>query len=473
MKYLYGAAVQGIQNFIFQTNKLSEITGASELVSKICTEYFSEVVTGDPQIVVQAAGNVKCIFHDRQSCEEIVRIFPKKILEKVPGVTISQAVVELSSADATTDDFMELESRLRTQRNKADRPTTIGLMSIERSRQTGLPLIAGTREDEATSSKKSILKETAHNLCKIAFGDDMTSSRITYDTDEMIGENNWIAVIHADGNGLGQVVQKIAKQGTAALAEFSRKLDDANKKSAQSAFREINEKYDLGSTKIPIRPIVLSGDDFTMICRGDFALDYAKSFIKHFEEETGKNGDMLTACAGIAYVKSSFPFYYGYEMAESLCSAAKADAKSLADEQSKAPSCIMFHKIEDSFTDSYNEIKERVLTTRTKDKLSFAFGPYYINKMNDRWTVDELQEWVEKLSYDDKDCNAVKSHIRQWLSIRFNDAGQAELKLNRIIKTLESKKDIIDKLTTPQGDKVPAYDVLSQHSVKYLRTANK
>ena len=34
-KYLYGAAVQGIQNFIFQTNELKDIVGASELVEDI------------------------------------------------------------------------------------------------------------------------------------------------------------------------------------------------------------------------------------------------------------------------------------------------------------------------------------------------------------------------------------------------------------------------------------------------------
>ena len=36
-KYLYGAAVQGIQDFIFKTNELKHIVGASELVEQICT----------------------------------------------------------------------------------------------------------------------------------------------------------------------------------------------------------------------------------------------------------------------------------------------------------------------------------------------------------------------------------------------------------------------------------------------------
>ena len=41
-KYLYGAAVQGIQDFIFKTNELKHVVGASEWVEQICTTAFDE-----------------------------------------------------------------------------------------------------------------------------------------------------------------------------------------------------------------------------------------------------------------------------------------------------------------------------------------------------------------------------------------------------------------------------------------------
>jgi hypothetical protein len=44
MKYLYGASIQGIQEFIFATNRLKEIIGASELVESISTELFKEIL---------------------------------------------------------------------------------------------------------------------------------------------------------------------------------------------------------------------------------------------------------------------------------------------------------------------------------------------------------------------------------------------------------------------------------------------
>lgn len=168
-KYLYGAAVQGIQDFIFKTNKLQEIVGASELVEQVCTSKFAEILgkkqedlAMDSNAIVNAAGNIKYIFDDYGSCQEVVRLFPKQIVEHAPGITISQAVVkygEVSLEDNEENggipeakDFenavMKLEEKLRSQRNKPMRSPTIGLMGIERSRQTGMPAIVTDKKEE-------------------------------------------------------------------------------------------------------------------------------------------------------------------------------------------------------------------------------------------------------------------------------------------------------------------------------------
>lgn len=64
----------------------------------------------------------------------------------------------------------------------------------------------------------------------------------------------------------------------------------------------------------------------TMICKASLALDYVKVYLEEFENATRQklgadNG--LTACAGIAFIKSSYPFHYGYDLAETLCTQAK------------------------------------------------------------------------------------------------------------------------------------------------------
>lgn len=48
-KYLYGASVQGIQQFIFQTNELKDIVGASELVSSSVQDFSKKLLGKDGQ----------------------------------------------------------------------------------------------------------------------------------------------------------------------------------------------------------------------------------------------------------------------------------------------------------------------------------------------------------------------------------------------------------------------------------------
>jgi hypothetical protein len=498
-KYLYGAAVQGIQSFIFQTNELKDIVGASELVEEICTTAFADFVTFG-RSVVRAAGNIKFIFEKKEDCEKAVLGFPKKVMLMAPGITISQAVVTLSNEEEFPAAIEKLESALRTQRNKPMRSNTTGLMGLERSRNTGLPLIKEIKGDYLDAStfakryiwsdklKKDYRKRTTFKLCMKAFGqEDILNANIAYNIEDITQKNDWIAVIHADGNGLGQIVQKIGKDRKK-FRDFSLKLDEATKLSAQQAYVKVSEGIDFTNKGIiPIRPIVLGGDDFTAICRGDIALDYVTEFLYQFEQKThellgetikdnnvfGSGGaDKLTACAGIAFIKSSYPFYYGYDLADALCERAKKDAKK--DENKKrglALSCLMFHKVQDSFVTNFDDIVKRELTP-TKD-VSFEFGPYYIDeeKPKDRWTINELMNFVQKL--DSKEGNAIKSHLRQWMTVLHDDGIGSANQLIKRLKTIVNKEDkqIVETLV-PSGEqsKYAVYDVLSLLSVMNQET---
>ncbi len=384
-KYLYGASVQGIQGFIFQTNELQDIIGASEIVERVCTSDFEPFSKGG-ELIVGAAGNVKCLYEEKNKalCEKVVKYFPKTIMEKAPGITISQAVVAYDDDDFASA-VEKLESRLRAQRNRPMPSLTTGLMAMERSRKTGLPAVAvkdGEYIDEGTYRKKEKAKAT-FKLCRYSFGEaigELSYKNVAFNIEEMTGNNDWIAIIHADGNGLGQIVSRIGKE-PGKLHEFSENLDNAVKKAAQRTFKKLNEEYHLvdNKKKIPLRPIVLSGDDMTIITRGDLAVPYAKLFMQFFEEETKAMGHQLTACAGIAYIKSSYPFYYGYNLAETLCNVAKKDAKKKEHlVNGLPPSCLAFHKVQSSFVEDYNEILAKEKTPQ--DGLSLEFGPYYLHK---------------------------------------------------------------------------------------------
>lgn len=506
-KYLYGAAVQGIQNFIFQTNQLSDIVGASELVENICTTLFRELVHEsndefNDNSIIHAAGNIKHIFTDAEECKRIVREFPRKVVEYAPGITISQAVVVLDDKEDFGKKVDDLEEKLRAQRNKPMASTTIGLMAMHRNRNTGLPdveCVGDEHFDAATLAKcyhlergKIAHKRTTRKLCRIAFGiKDLAPEQIAYNIAEITDKNDWIAIIHADGNGLGQIVQKFGHDQER-FKTFSQDLDRNTKAAAVSAYESI--RYKLKDKEIiPIRPLVLGGDDFTVICRADLALDYVIKFIEEFESKNKFKGEKktyeLTACAGIAYIKSSFPFYYGYELAESLCSAAKKDTKKF--NQECPASCIQFHKVQDSFVEDYQDIVKRELHP-TKD-ISFKFGPYYCsdqNKPAGRWSVAELKDAANKLVSEEKEGNAIKSHIRQWLTLihdgQTGKAGQKLWRMKELYRGSRKWLDLINKLTDNKVMRkekddnnkdidvtyYPAYDVLVQHTINTQVTNN-
>ncbi len=492
-KYLYGAAVQGIQGFIFQTNKLKDIIGASELINNICTKTFQEVANVDDYSkngnwILAAAGNIKYSFDNQTDCEKVVREFPKVVVKMAPGITISQAVVEYNDEDSFQDTVQKLETKLRAQRNKPMRPNTLGFMGFLRSRQTGLPTVE-IHEDEywdaATKQKRDFAgEEQRSSICDAAFGEAVNATRFPFDVSDIANNKSWLAVIHADGNGLGQVVQKIGSDRKR-LKDFSQNLDKSTKKSAKEAYEYIYDhiiKNELKENeKIPVRPIVLGGDDFTVICKADYAIPYVTEYMRKFEENTtslfkSDEADVaftnLTACAGIAFIKANYPFYYGYELAEALCGAAKKVAKSdkmQPNRNNMPPSCLMFHKVQDSFVESFADICKRELTPQ--ENRSFNFGPYFLKETlqnkKDYWTVDTLLANVDKL----KEKNNLKSALRKWATNLHDSTEYANQVLNNTKRIYREDKEIIEKLTSDvKKDKkttyYPAYDVLSLASLK-------
>ena len=479
--YLYGAAVQGIQGFIFQTNELKDIVGASELVEEICTQMFEDEFKQDGELIVSAAGNIKCLFYSETQCQKAVLLFPKMVMEAAPGITISQAVV-VTTQEQIDSDFQsvvdKLESRLHAQRNRASKSITSGLMGIERSRRTGLPAVKVEKDDHldlGTAKKKERSEGSTATLAlaKKSFGNDrLRREQLALDIEKLTDRNDWIAIIHADGNGLGEF---LANKGgnKKELSEFSSQLSEATIAASQKTFKELSHDLD---KIIPIRPVVLGGDDMTVICRADIAIAYTKSFLSHFEDETKLRGFPLTACAGIAFIKSSYPFHYGYELAEMLCSRAKRDAKSRK-VHGLAPSCLMFHKVQSSFVENFDEIAQKELTPQQGH--SFEFGPYYINAQDNRWTIDDLLKHsfvlIGKNKDENKDGNAIKSDIRNWMSLMHEDIEKAEQRKKRVLQLANDKyRETFKQATNPferDGIKFyPAYDILSISTIVNLLT---
>jgi hypothetical protein len=464
-KYLYGASVQGIQNFIFETNKLSEIARASELVEQICTNLFEECVGAntfnDDNLIIGAAGNIKYIFESEDQCQHFVSSFPRIIMNAAPGITISQAVVKFEKDNPDITEINKLEERLRIQKNRYVAQHGLGLMISERSRKTGKIGVQWNKKDEGVIDISQQKKEnnksgSKKNLLEKILGKDFRIKEENYPNDikEILAEKpsyNWIAVVHADGNNLGKLLLEMSEklepqEAKKAFKEFSELLDEATVKAASNAYYdEVHGKF---KRKLPLRPVILGGDDLTVIIRGDLALPFTTSFLSHFEKETQKKFSGfaskykglkgfekgLTACAGIAYIKSNYPFHYGAELCEELCTHSKNIAKNINKDSDYTPSCLTFHKVHSSFINDYKDIIKEELTAGT---VQFNNGPYFIKPQDNYNTIGMLNKWVETIKLKD----APKAPLRNWVSELQVNTERAAQQLDRI-KQINTNKFI-------------------------------
>ncbi|MGB1217232.1 MAG: Cas10/Cmr2 second palm domain-containing protein, partial [Saprospiraceae bacterium] len=372
----------------------------------------------------------------------------------------------------------ELEKRIRTQRNKPVVQHGLSLMITERARRTGKAGIDWSKRNNEVLDNSTKQKESLYEKKDNKVKDALFSKFIPEDANEKYGqymkeapedidklmkgqEGEWLAIMHADGNNLGKIIQAMMTELETAeedepkeqvdklreglcerLADFSIRVDKATRKTARIVTSKIIlEKFEKNSNsqdQLPFRPVILGGDDITIIIRGDLAFDFTREYLKEFEKQTKeyfkdfgieKLEKGLTACAGIAYVKPHYPFHYALHLSEKLCGVSKEISKGMVKDEENPKSCLMFHRVHSSFIDDYSNIKERELKAKSSGT-RFDFGPYFMDKTapDSYTTACQLKKWA--IISNQKD--SPKSGLRNWLSDLQVNSGRAEQRMKRI-----------------------------------------
>ena len=147
MAYLYGVSIQGIQGFIFETNRLKEIVGASNLIEKFTSKDFIKDFIDDNSSVVKllhnVGGNIRISFDEREKklAQKFVKEFPKFIMKKAYGITVSQAILSYDNKSKSGYEKVanDLELQLKNARNKTYLPLDAKFSLMKQSARTGKP----------------------------------------------------------------------------------------------------------------------------------------------------------------------------------------------------------------------------------------------------------------------------------------------------------------------------------------------
>jgi hypothetical protein len=481
----------GNQRYIFATNKLRENVGASELTYRVGTKTVLQAVekiTGkkiyedddlsgsklrrnlldedknppiekdDKKVEVIVATSGKAILlvddgEDRILSKQIVRQVTHTSLKEMPGLTVHGAISsEMTNGLSSIHEAIgEVHRKLEDVRHQvpSNEQRFLRLPFFAQCKTSGLPAQTTDKEGENTILVSKLSKVKSDNkldgvnrIAEIVGGFNLIDP-------ENIEKCAWTAVIHADGNGLGQVFLNFndyagsdhngkgdGRQYIDEYRKFSLALDvctiNATKTSLEHLWsfvakreaerKEVSElsKDELNNLQLPVVPLVLGGDDLTVLCDGEYAIKFTHDFLTAFEEDTQKDHDLvgdvvkrialrafgkdyLGICAGIAIVKPHFPFHQAYELAKSLLDSAKnvkEEIKHLHQNKSVAlpASAVDFHILYDSAYSELDTIRQRLQVD--EDKTWLYTKPYVVTDEGELSTVTD-KAWFERRKFSE------------------------------------------------------------------------
>jgi hypothetical protein len=208
-----------------------------------------------------------------------------------------------------------------------------------------------------------------------------------------------IATIHIDVNGLGVLMAELLKRRTETMVDLSsiaalyRELSEEVEKAMRTAVAK--GCHDAIAQGVPLLPIVIGGDDVTIVCKASIAHQVTRNILLEFEAAIVKSFGRLSAAAGICYSRRQFPFTVAHEIASELCASSKQIKTVLAVGDSFAhTSAFDAHVVLDSSPSSLAAIR----ATGTFGNHRSWSGPYVVSgpSNSDRELLGASQlQWVD------------------------------------------------------------------------------
>jgi hypothetical protein len=457
MSYLYRYEAKGIQAYILATQKLTEMIGASALVEELRDAADQRARAARGKVIMAAAGNATIEFPDAAALQAFAVGWPLVVAQHAPGLQLVQAWAprEGDFADAMGEVMAGLESA--RNRARVDLPEAGPL--VARAGRTGRPAVRDRKKD-GLQDAATMAKADQRSRARESLLDRLAPDGITFTDDlDRFGEG-YLAVLHADGNGVGQrIIDVVCKWPQEDQRNFSSELSLATTTAAKAAVvalvaamraqgratagerardAEAGDERPGRDRGVPFRPLVLGGDDFTAILRAEDALDFVRVYLSAFQDETRSRakalGGGLTACAGIAFVKNGFPLYAAHALAEELCKHAK---KSLRRPDGRGTSSGMaFHRVTTAMFDSLESVLEHELSAAGDTRTAGALlgGPWRLEQIA---AFNSLAVFTKQLP---------RGTLREWLRLVQIDRSRAYAHWQRMLEVLENDPQRRDTL---------------------------
>lgn len=419
----------GIQEYIFNSNSLKHIVGASGLVHMATHDWvFEELVKIgktnvmpdgkfndsaisiddlNSELVYAGGGNAVIIFNSNELAKEFTRGLTRKALSEAPGL---QLIVVHKDFDWDKDALTEMikvaiRKGNHKKLNRIHSTPLLGMGVTADCQYTGLPAVGfEPKEDRRISSevkaKLDSFSKADERLKKTVSVQEDIKYIHNFDDFGTKYESSYIAVIHTDGNGMGKRVQEIAKQYAKpgdnpkyieAIRAFSASINNVAEGALRATVKQLLESRDknnkikgvveIRDNKLPFRPIIFGGDDVTFVSDGRLGITLAEFYLRQLTAPPLSDNKPISARAGIAVVKSHYPFSRVVKLADELADSAK---KYIKKQQKDDISAMDWHFATSGVSGSLKEIRQREYTIQ--------YGKQY-GKLNMRPLGLNVPDW--------------------------------------------------------------------------------
>ncbi|MEI3225603.1 MAG: hypothetical protein V8S39_00570 [Lachnospiraceae bacterium] len=441
------------QAYIFKNKELKRNIDASYTIDEITSsgyfeKYFPEYYNKEKNLVYSGGGHTILVFdndveeNDNTGKENQAVRFAKKLSKQIfcdyDGLEVFIKIMDYNENDDPSKNIQNLMKKL--EEKKAIRRASFrqGTFGMEVSKGEAERVFdsekkekeAEQRKKDAENRREKRIREEKKKIQE----EETTHYELVTQLEKLGGnkdDNNFIAVVHIDGNLMGKKVQENDKELRKILdrisdpekkldmyrekkQEFSEKIDKLFKGAYSDMQDAVKKQIENGNLKdlsleevvneekqinFPVRRIITAGDDICFVSEGRIGIECAVEYMKAlWKRSKGEN----SACAGVAIVHQSYPFYKAYEIAESLCSSAKKYNASL-DKEGCANACAIDWHIE--YGEMYGGLDEIRKHYVDADGKSILARPYFVcgkaeyeGKAGNR-TYADFKQTMEEMEY--------------------------------------------------------------------------
>lgn len=368
-----------IQSYIFSSNKLKENIGGSFIIEKLVYEEMipkaldeaglsngwdvnkwreePEVyrLTKFPKEQVEVGyiggGNAMLLFRETDNARKFIRSYSCLMLTHFPGLKTAYGLEKFSYEEG--EGYKTFRNRLSEDlfhnRNFSAvqaQPFKHGIVEdcpwTNEAQEFTIQVGNSFRKISSAAWSRLAYIDHAQNYLESKFGKQI-GNEFTFTTElDKLGQpddKGYIAIVHADGNGMGQrfieceslIETRKLSGGVAHYADTVMQaligyIVDLFQGEKPRLDWELETDKETSKSILPIRPLIIGGDDITFVCEGRLGVHLAEKLLEYMHQ-TPINDQTIHACAGVAIVNTKYPFYKAYKLAGELISRAKVASR--------------------------------------------------------------------------------------------------------------------------------------------------